>query len=123
MRVELDRSPVRGGRALGSSVPDGRGSERLVSTRLLCKLRLVTYQSSGAENFLAQEVNDAGGFSEEVREDRGLEICTDETRKVVSLHGKGCFQALIGAGQRGFRRRRGALHTGSGVTRRAAQSG
>ena len=94
----------------------GRFHERAVH----CQLG--AYQSSGAENFLAQ-VNDAGGFSEEVREDRGLEICIGETRKVVSLHDKGCFQALDGAGQLGFRCGGYALHTVAGVTRRGAQGG
>ena len=87
-----------------------------------CKFRLGAYQSSGAENFLALGVDVAGGFSEKVREDRGLETCTGETRKVVSLHGKGCFQALDGSGQRGFRRGGCALYAVAGVTRRGAQS-
>ena len=33
VREGLDRSPVRGGRALGNSVPDGHWNERPVSTR------------------------------------------------------------------------------------------
>ena len=66
--------------------------------------------------FRLQE-NDADGFSEEVREDRCLESCTDAVGGKVVLHCNGCFRRGAHGGDKSKRFSGGGMWEGGVNTR------